>query len=117
LINIIFEEYFLFIYVPFKVVGFNHTFFVDLSNLIVIIVSLSAGSLIGAMTGALIGLATESGMFRGAGIGAISGAVFSIEVVDSSLDLWNSTDSGVWSILYMVFYISFDQFLTAWSNN
>jgi hypothetical protein len=75
------------------------------------------GSLIGAMTGALIGLATESGMFRGAGIGAISGAVFSIEVVDASLDLWHSNDSGVWSILYMVFYVSFDQFLLARSNN
>ncbi|XP_078155621.1 NEP1-interacting protein 2-like isoform X2 [Carex rostrata] len=66
----------------------------------------TVGSLVGAITGALIGLATESGMFRGAGIGAISGAVFSIEVVDSSLDLWNSNDSGVWSILYMMSAIS-----------
>ncbi|KAF3321166.1 NEP1-interacting protein 2-like protein [Carex littledalei] len=66
----------------------------------------TVGSVIGAITGALIGLATESGMFRGAGIGAISGAVFSIEVVDSSLDLWNSNDSGVWSILYMMDIIS-----------
>ncbi|KAJ1693705.1 hypothetical protein LUZ63_010403 [Rhynchospora breviuscula] len=66
----------------------------------------TVGSLIGAITGALIGLATESGMFRGAGIGAISGAVFSIEVVDSSLDLWNSNDSSVWSILYMMDIIS-----------
>lgn len=62
----------------------------------------SVGSFVGAVTGALIGLATESGMFRGAGIGAISGAVFSIEVVESSLDLWKSNESGIWSILYVV---------------
>jgi len=60
------------------------------------------GSLAGAITGALIGLATESGLFRGAGIGAISGAVFSIEVVESSLALWYSNESGIWSILYVV---------------
>jgi hypothetical protein len=50
----------------------------------------------------MVGLATESGMLRGAGIGAISGAVFSIEVAESSRDLWHSADSGVWSLLYMV---------------
>ncbi|KAG6507016.1 hypothetical protein ZIOFF_032351 [Zingiber officinale] len=60
------------------------------------------GSLVGAVTGALIGLATESGFLRGSGVGAISGAVFSIEVIDSSLDLWNSRDSGIWSLLYLV---------------
>ncbi|XP_042397219.1 NEP1-interacting protein-like 1 isoform X1 [Zingiber officinale] len=59
------------------------------------------GSLVGAVTGALIGLATESGFLRGSGVGAISGAVFSIEVIDSSLDLWNSRDSGIWSLLYL----------------
>jgi len=62
----------------------------------------TVGSLVGAITGALIGLATESGLFRGAGIGAISGAVFSIEAVESSLALWHSNDSGIWSILYVV---------------
>lgn len=60
------------------------------------------GSLVGAVTGALIGLATESGLFRGAGVGAISGAVFSIEAVESSLDLWSCDESGIWSILYLV---------------
>ncbi|KAM0938689.1 putative transcription factor C2H2 family [Dioscorea sansibarensis] len=60
------------------------------------------GSFVGAVTGALIGLATESGLFRGAGIGAISGAVFSIEVVESSLALWHSNESGIWSILYVI---------------
>ncbi|CAL9752235.1 unnamed protein product [Musa acuminata subsp. burmannicoides] len=64
------------------------------------------GSLVGAITGAPIGLATESGLLRGAGIGAISGAVFSIEVVESSLDLWNSQESGIWSVLYVMDIIS-----------
>ncbi|KAJ8512135.1 hypothetical protein OPV22_002569 [Ensete ventricosum] len=62
----------------------------------------AVGSLVGAITGALIGLATESGLLRGAGIGAISGAVFSIEAVESSLDLWNSKESGIWSLLYVI---------------
>ncbi|KAI8536944.1 hypothetical protein RHMOL_Rhmol10G0296200 [Rhododendron molle] len=35
---------------------------------------------LGAMTGALIGQETESGFVRGAAVGAISGAVFSIEI-------------------------------------
>lgn len=42
----------------------------------------AVGSVVGAVTGSAIGLATESGMLRGAGIGAISGAVFSIEVAE-----------------------------------
>ncbi|KAG8092428.1 hypothetical protein GUJ93_ZPchr0012g19110 [Zizania palustris] len=66
----------------------------------------AVGSLVGAVTGCMIGLATESGMLRGAGIGAISGAVFSIEVAESSRDLWHSSDSGVWSLVYMVDIIS-----------
>ncbi|XXG59845.1 hypothetical protein AAC387_Pa04g1858 [Persea americana] len=64
------------------------------------------GSLIGAMTGAFLGQATESGFFRGAAIGAISGAVFSIEVFESSLFLWRSDESGIWSLLYMIDIIS-----------
>lgn len=54
------------------------------------------------MTGALVGQATESGFFRGAGIGAISGAVFSIEVFESSLVLWRSDESRIWSLIYVV---------------
>ncbi|PAN48671.1 hypothetical protein PAHAL_9G398000 [Panicum hallii] len=61
----------------------------------------AVGSLVGAVTGSMIGLATESGVLRGAGIGAISGAVFSIEVAEASRDLWHSGDSGVWTVLYM----------------
>ncbi|KAG6515514.1 hypothetical protein ZIOFF_025939 [Zingiber officinale] len=60
------------------------------------------GSLVGAITGALIGLATDSGLLRGSGIGAITGTVFSIEVVKSSLNLWNSRDCGSWSLLYLM---------------
>jgi hypothetical protein len=57
---------------------------------------------LGAVTGALIGLATESGLVRGAGIGSISGAVVSMEVVDSSVAIWRSDESGIWSVLYVV---------------
>lgn len=60
------------------------------------------GTLLGAMTGALIGQETESGFVRGAAVGAISGAVFSIEVFESSLLLWQSDESGVGCILYLV---------------
>lgn len=61
-----------------------------------------AGLFLGAVTGGLIGLATESGLFRGTGIGAITGALVSIEVVDSSIRLWRSRRSGIWSILYVL---------------
>lgn len=54
------------------------------------------------MTGALIGQETESGFVRGAAVGAISGAVFSIEVFESSLLLWQSDESGIGCILYLV---------------
>lgn len=60
------------------------------------------GTLLGALTGALIGQETESGFFRGAAIGAISGAVFSIEVFEYSLLLWNSDDTGIGCLLYLV---------------
>ncbi|KAJ3678671.1 hypothetical protein LUZ60_002474 [Juncus effusus] len=48
------------------------------------------GSIVGVVIGFLMGLATESGMFRGAAIGAITGAVFCIEAVEASLDMWSS---------------------------
>lgn len=54
------------------------------------------------MTGALIGQETESGFVRGAAVGAISGAVFSIEVFESSLVLWQSDESGLGCLLYLV---------------
>lgn len=60
------------------------------------------GTLLGAMTGALIGQETESGFIRGAAVGAISGAVFSIEVFEYSLVLWQSDESGVGCLLYLI---------------
>ena len=45
----------------------------------------TVGTILGAITGGLIGLATESGLVRGSGIGAISGAVVAMEVVDRYL--------------------------------
>lgn len=54
------------------------------------------------MTGALIGQETESGFARGAAVGAISGAVFAIEVFESSLTLWHSEESGLHCVLYLV---------------
>ncbi|WZZ02857.1 hypothetical protein YC2023_088778 [Brassica napus] len=52
--------------------------------------------------GALIGQETESGFIRGAAIGAITGAVFSIEVFESSLDLWKSDESCFGCLLYLI---------------
>ncbi|CAL5371355.1 NEP1-interacting protein-like 1 [Camellia sinensis] len=60
------------------------------------------GTLLGAMTGALIGQETESGFVRGAAVGAISGAVFSIEVFESSLVLWQTDESGIGCLLYLI---------------
>ncbi|GMJ07877.1 Arabidopsis Toxicos en Levadura 26 [Hibiscus trionum] len=60
------------------------------------------GTLLGAMTGALIGQETESGFVRGAAVGAISGAVFSIEVFESSLLLWQSDESRIGCLLYLI---------------
>ncbi|KAL3372735.1 hypothetical protein AABB24_004998 [Solanum stoloniferum] len=60
------------------------------------------GTLLGAMTGALIGQETESGFIRGAAVGAISGAVFSLEVFESSLLLWQSDESGIGCVLYLI---------------
>jgi len=62
----------------------------------------AVGTLLGALTGALIGQETESGFIRGAAVGAISGAVFSIEVFESSLVLWHSDESGIGCLLYLV---------------
>ncbi|XP_028776607.1 NEP1-interacting protein 1 [Neltuma alba] len=60
------------------------------------------GTLLGAMTGALIGQETESGFIRGAAVGAISGAVFSLEVFESSLILWQTDESGIGCLLYLI---------------
>jgi len=69
----------------------------------VCLIQYAVGTLLGAMTGALIGQETESGFIRGAAIGAISGAVFSIEVFESSVVLWRSDETGLGCLLYLVF--------------
>ena len=63
-------------------------------------VFLIVGALVGAVIGALIGLATESGLFRGAGVGAISGAIFAIDAVKSTLAIWRT--QGMWSVLFVI---------------
>jgi hypothetical protein len=62
----------------------------------------AVGSLVGIFIGAFMGMSTESGMFRGAGVGAVSGAVFSIEAVESCIEIWRSSHSGKYSILFVV---------------
>ncbi|KAI4991981.1 hypothetical protein ZWY2020_040367 [Hordeum vulgare] len=71
--------------------------------------SLIAGLFLGTVTGGLIGLATESGLFRGTRIGAITRALVSIEVVHSSIRLWRSRRSGIWSILHVPRSVDLDQ--------
>lgn len=69
---------------------------------IITFVFATVGTILGAITGGLIGLATESGLVRGAGIGAISGAVVAMEVVDRCLAIWRSDQSAIWSVLYVL---------------
>ncbi|XP_075497400.1 NEP1-interacting protein-like 1, partial [Primulina tabacum] len=66
----------------------------------------AVGTILGAMTGALIGQETESGFVRGASVGAISGCCFSIEVFESSLLLWQSDESGIQCLLYLIDEVS-----------
>ncbi|KAF0909253.1 hypothetical protein E2562_032965 [Oryza meyeriana var. granulata] len=46
------------------------------------------------------------GMLRGAGVGAVSGAVFSIEAVESCIEIWRSSESGRYSIIFVLDIIS-----------
>ncbi|KAL5198617.1 hypothetical protein ABZP36_002129 [Zizania latifolia] len=64
------------------------------------------GSLVGVFIGAFMGMSTESGMLRGAGVGAVSGAVFSIEAVESCIEIWRSSESGKYSIIFVLDIIS-----------
>ncbi|CAD6218298.1 unnamed protein product [Miscanthus lutarioriparius] len=62
----------------------------------------TVGTVLGAITGGLIGLATETGVLRGTGVGGITGALVSMEVVDSSLALWCSDEPAIWSVVYVL---------------
>jgi hypothetical protein len=63
----------------------------------------SGHALLGAITGGLIGLATETGVVRGTGVGGITGLLVSMEVVDSSLAIWRSDElPAIWSVVYVV---------------
>ncbi|XP_062199364.1 NEP1-interacting protein-like 1 isoform X1 [Phragmites australis] len=62
----------------------------------------TVGTVLGAITGGLIGLATETGVVRGTGVGGITGALVSMEVVDSSLAIWRSDEPAILSVVYVL---------------
>ncbi|CAL5063092.1 unnamed protein product [Urochloa decumbens] len=61
----------------------------------------TVGTVLGAITGGLLGLATETGVVRGTGIGGITGALVSMEVVDSYLAMCRSDEPAIWSVVYL----------------
>ncbi|XP_058193093.1 NEP1-interacting protein-like 2 isoform X1 [Rhododendron vialii] len=64
-----------------------------------------AGAFTGAITGALAGRASDSGVIRGAGIGAIAGTILSVEVLEAFRAYWCSEFSGSQSSSSMADFI------------
>ncbi|CAN6167848.1 unnamed protein product [Urochloa humidicola] len=62
----------------------------------------TVGTVLGAITGGLLGLATETGVVRGTGIGGITGALVSMEVVERYLAMWRSDEPAIWSVVYVL---------------
>lgn len=60
------------------------------------------GTLSGLITGAAIGQELGCGYFRGAAVGAVSGALLSIEVFEDFNRLWESNERGIQCLLYLV---------------
>ncbi|KAK4780928.1 hypothetical protein SAY87_017034 [Trapa incisa] len=60
------------------------------------------GAIAGAIAGAPSGQRTEIGFLRGAAVGAMSGAVFSVQVYESSLMLLRLDGSGFECLLYLI---------------
>ncbi|GMH24003.1 hypothetical protein Nepgr_025846 [Nepenthes gracilis] len=83
----------------------NLTFCAVLRNLFFAIFTFCfafVGFLLGAMTGAFFGQETDGGLIRGTVIGAVSGAVFSLEVFESSVILWRSDESRIVCLLFLI---------------
>lgn len=64
------------------------------SSHVVLWFAISAGALTGAIAGALAAKATKSGFLRGVSLGAIAGAILSVEVLEASRAYWCMEQTG-----------------------